>query len=303
MATGFSLTNRLKIPVIEEGNTNWLSYLTHWAELMDVMFTVLSNKDYVISGLEMSSDPTSLDFSYSSGSASINGSVVNIGSGSGSTLPDTFNWVYVQDGQIKVSTSAPTGIDYVPVACLQTDSIGVIGPAELRPSPPSVNGVSIRPEQVNPTGHINMAAGTRILHVDSNVGMQTIMFNNSEVQTLVNWGNQASAQGWTDVSVAPFVPDRAKFVVLNCYMATYRALANDWAVLEVKTGTSHDDNVHNFVDYGHPDAISLNTSQKGHVNQIILPIESKKFRARTLIDDFTGSAVYYASIKLMGYIL
>ena len=60
MADEFSLTSRLKIPIPVQNNTNWQDMLTHWAELFDVMVTVLANKDYVISGLNVTTSPVKL---------------------------------------------------------------------------------------------------------------------------------------------------------------------------------------------------------------------------------------------------
>jgi hypothetical protein len=303
MADSYILTSRFKIPVPALNDTNWLEDAAHWAELMDTMFTVLSNKDYVISGLSVSTLPTSLDFSYSAGSVSINSVAVDITSGNGTALANTFNWIYIQSGVIKIDSYPPTGVTYVPIACLQTDATGVVGFADLRPSPPTVNGISITPYQVNPTSNINMAEGKRVLHADSNVGSNFVLFGNAQVQTILNWGNQASAQDWTTLNIAALVSTNAKFAVLNCHMATYNANSDGWAVLEVKTSSDHDSNVYNFVDYGHPGASVLNGSQIGHTNQLVLPITSeKKFQVRSLISDLGVSGVYYASIKIMGYV-
>jgi hypothetical protein len=304
MATDeYGLTSRFKIPVPTKGNTNWQEFLTHWAEVNDVMFTVLSNKDYVISGLVVSSDPASLNFSYTAGSVSINSATVDIVSGNGSLQADAFNWIYVQNAVLKISNYPPTGTTYVPIACLQTSTTGVVGPADLRPSPPTVNDITINPYQVNPTDNINLAVGKRIVHADSNVGSNIVMFGNAQTQTIMNWGNQAAAKDWTEYSVGSLVAATTKFIVLNCYMATYNADSNGWAVLEVKTSDDHDDNNYNFVDYGHPGASVLNSPQRGHANQITLPITSdKKFRVRTLVDSLGVTGVYYASIKILGYI-
>lgn len=304
MAEEFALTSRFKIPVPAEDSTEWLDYLTHWAELNDVMLTVLATKNYVITGLSVSSLTTSLEFSYSAGSVSIDSATVSISAGNGTAVANTFNWVYIQGGVIKISIYPPTGVSYVPIACLQTDATGVLAYADLRPSPPTVNDISIAPSQVNPTSNVNLASGKRILHTDTNVGSNTVMFSNSQKQSLLSWGNQISANDWVTLSTASFVEATAKFAILNCYMATLNADSNGWAILEVKTDTTDDNNVYNCVDYGHPAANVLNASQIGQVNQIMLPLTTdKKFQVRTLIDSLGATGVYYASIQLLGYVV
>jgi hypothetical protein len=304
MADEYALTSRFKIPVPVLDSTSWLDYLTHWAEMMDVMFTALSVGDYVISGLAVTTESTSLDFSYGSGSVSINSSTVDITSGNGSATASAFNWVYIQGGVVKISIYPPTGASYVPLASLQTDATGVVGYADLRPSPPTVNGISITPFQVNPTSNINMAAGKKIIHADSGVGSNTVMFSDTSLLSILSWGNQTIAKDWETFSVSAYVTPDAKFAILNCYIATLDVVSDGWAVLEVKTETTDADYVYNFVDYGHPSASVLNAFQRGQTQQIILPLTSdKKFQARSLIDSLGGSGKYYALIKIMGYVV
>lgn len=303
MADGYTLTSRFKIPLPEEGNETWLEWITHWGSLMDVMFTALANKDYVISGLAVTTSPSSLSFSYAAGSVSINGVQVDISSGSGTLTASTFNWIYVQGGVLKLALTPPSGVSYVPIACVLTNT-GASGSADLRPSPPMINGVSITPFQVNPTGDVNMVTSKRIIHADSNVGSNVVLFGDGEVSPVVNWGNLNTAKDWEDVDLSAKVPAIAKFAILNCYMATYLASYEGWAVLEVKTSDAHTDNIYNFVDYGHLNASVLNGSQLGHANQIMLPInEDTKFKARTLISGLGGLGVYYAYVRLMGYVV
>lgn len=304
MANDITLTNRFKIPIPDENHTDWLVYLQHWAEIMEVMFTALSNKDYVIGGLTVGTTSTSLNFSYSGGAVSINSVQINISSGSGLLVANTFNWIYVQNGQMRTATLPPSGSSYVPIACAQTDSDGVVGLADIRPSPPTINNISINPSQVNPTSHINMAAAKRVVHADSNVGSNIVMFIDSEIQTVKSWVNQAVAKDWESVDVSTFVPSGAKFAILNCYMATFNEPSNGWATLEVKTETLSNDYVYNFTHHGNPDSSAFNPSQIGSTNQIMLALDTdKKFLARTLIDSAGGSGTYFAFVKLVGYII
>ena len=309
MADSFSLTNRFKISIPAGGDTNWLTDLTHWAEMMEVMFTALANKDYVITGLTATFGSDSLGFTYSAGSVSINGETVDLNSGNATAEANAFNWLDVQEGVVKLSTLPPSGANYVPLYSFQTDDTGIIGGGDLRTSPPSVNGVSIAPRQVNPTSNINMDAGKRVLHADQNVASNIVMFTNAQTQEIVTWGNQTAAIGWGGIDVSTIVTAEAKFAILNCYIATYTADTDGFAVLEVKTKTTDTDNVYNFVDYGHPTANVLNASQRGPVNQITLPLDidedegTKKFQVRSLVNNLGATGVYYASVKIIGYVV
>lgn len=303
MADKFSLTGRFKFSIPERADVSWLADLTNLVEKLDTVLSGLSNKDYVISGLDVTTSADSLGFTYTGGSVSINSVTVNISSGNSTAVESGYTWVYIQGGVLKVSAYAPTGQRYVPLACLQTNVTGVIGHAEMRPSPPTVNGIVITPSQVNPTSNINMAAGKRVLHADSSVGSNTIMFSNAEVQNVVNWGNQAAAKDWTTINLAAVVPANAKFAILNCYLATLNANADGWAVLEVKTSAGHDNNIYNFVDYGHSSANVLNANQYGNTNQIMLPLSARTFQVRAFVDSLGGTGVYYAFVKLVGYVV
>lgn len=303
MSDEFSLTNRFKVPVPVLNNRAWLDMLTHWAELFDVMVTVLSNQDYVISGLGVSTSATSLEFTYTEGVASINGSSVLITSGAGSLTASSFNWIYVQSGQIKVSTYPPSGVSYVALACIQTDDSGAIGPADLRVSSPGVNGVSIAPFQVNPTGDINIAAGKRLKHADATVGSNILLYPNSERASIVNWGNQTIAQAWQQIDVSTYLPATAKFAILNLRLATLNADTEGWALLEVKTNSSDTDYIHFVSDHGHGASGPLTPSVWGPSREITLAVDDdKKFWVRSLINSLGGSGVYYAFVQLMGYV-
>jgi len=302
MADTFSLTNRFKYPVPTLNSTNWMDLLTHWAELNDVMFTVLSNRNYVISGLDVTTSSTSLDFSYVSGVVSINGSAVSISSGNGSLIADTFNWIYVQGGVIKISTYPPSGVPYVSLACVQTDSTGTVGHADLRPSPPVLNGVSITPSQVNPTSDINLLAGKRFRQADNNVGSNIFLFSDAQIVTIINWGNQTVAKTWQDVDLSTYLPATAKFAILDLRISTLSANVEGWVILEVKTNSTDTDYMYFVRDYGHPNAAPLNSKVWGPSEQVILAVDSdNKFRVRTVISSL-GLGTYYAFIQLKGYV-
>lgn len=299
----FSLTSRFKIPVPVKNNTNWQDMLTHWAELFDVMVTVLSNKDYIINGLGVTTSPVSLEFSYDEGVASINGNSVSITSGAGSLVANTFNWVYVQNGQVKVSTYPPSGASFVPLASIQTDDTGAVGPADLRISSPGVNGVSIAPFQVNPTGDINLQAGKRIKHIDGNVGSNILLYSDSQRVFIVNWGNQTVAKAWQQINVSTYLPATAKFAILNLRLATLNADMEGWAILEVKTNTGDTDYIHFVNDHGHGAAAPLTPSVWGPSQEIIIAVDDdKKFWVRSLVNNLGGTGVYYAFIQLLGYV-
>jgi hypothetical protein len=301
MANNHSLTNRLKLAIIEEEHTDWSSLASHWPEIIEVMINVLANKDYVINGLAASTVPTSLAFTYSAGQVSINGSIVDLNSGNGLTIAETYNWLYVQGGQVKLSTLLPTGESYVPLYCFETDDTGIVAAADLRPSPPSLSGITIEPQQVNPTDDINMAAGKRVLHADSNVSSNTVMFTDAQVTEILTLSNLAAAEDWTEIDLSAIVTADTRFVIINCYMATFQADTDGFAVLEVKTEDSDTDYIHNVLDYGHPSASVVNPNQYGNTSQFVIRLDAdKKFRARTRIDSL-GSGTYYAFIKLMGY--
>jgi len=300
---GYTLTPRLKIPVPEKNDGDWLEYMNHWAELIDVMLTVMANQDYVISGLSITTSVDSLDFTYSSGVVSINGSDVNITGGSGVLIADKFNWVYVQSGQVKVSIYPPSGTPFVPLASVQTDSTGAVGPADLRISPPGVNGVSIAPFQVNPTGDINLATGKLVKHAASTIGNNIVMFSNDEISSVVNWGNRTSANDWQQIDISTLVPSTAKLAILNMRLATLNAETTGWAVLEVRTESSDTEHLFFVCDYGHGSAVTLNPSVWGPNKQIMLRLSSdKKFWVRTRINNLGGTGAYYAFVQLLGYV-
>lgn len=303
MADEFSLTSRFKIPVPVLNNRNWLDILTHWAELMDVMYTSFANGDYIISGLAITTSATSLEFTYDAGVASVNGDSVSITSGAGSLIIDTFNWIYIQNEVVKVSTYPPSGVSYVPLASIQTDSTGAVGSADLRISAPGVNGVSIAPFQVNPTGDINLAVGKRLKHVDANVGSNILKYTDSQIVSVVNWGNQTAAKVWQQIDVSTYLPATAKFAILNLRLATLNADPTGWALLEVKTNDTDTDYVYFERDYGHGAAITLNPPVWGPNRQIILAVDDdKKFWVRSLVNNLGGTGVYYAFIQLLGYV-
>lgn len=299
----FSLTSRLKVPVPVENNTSWGDMLTHWAELLDVMVTALSNKDYVISGLGVTTSPVTLEFTYGAGVASINGSSVAITSGAGSLVAESYNWIYVQSGQMKIATYPPSGASFVPIASVQTDASGAVGPADLRIAAPGVNGVSIAPFQVNPTGDIRLQAGKRLKHADANVGSNILLYSNSERVSIVNWGNQTAAKAWQQINVSTYLPSTAKFAILNLRLATLNADTEGWALLEVKTNSADTDYIHFVSDHGHGAAVTLTPSVWGPSVQITLPVdEAKKFWVRSLVNNLGGTGVYYAFVQLMGYV-
>lgn len=299
----FSLTSRFKVPVPVKNNTNWLDMLTHWAELFDVMVTALSNQDYIISGLEVTTSPVTLEFTYGEGVASINGSSVSLTSGAGSLVADTFNWIYVQSGQVKVSTYPPSGASFVPLASVQTDSSGAVGPADLRISSPGINGISIFPFQVNPTGDINLSAGKRLKHADGNVGSNILLYSDDQRVSIVNWGNQTAAKAWQQIDISTYLPATAKFAILNLRLATLNADTEGWALLEVKTDTDDTDYIHFVSDHGHGAAVTLNPPVWGPSNEITIAVDNeKKFWVRSLVNNLGGTGVYYAFIQLMGYV-
>ena len=303
MADEFSFTNRFKIPVPVKNNTNWGDMLTHWAELFDVVVTTLSNKDYVISGLGITTSPVSLDFTYSAGVVSINGNSVSISSGAGSLTMSTYNWIYIQSGQIKVSTHPPSGASFVPIASVQTDATGSIGPADLRMAAPGVNGVSIRPFQVNPTGDINLLQGKRVKHTDANVGSNILLYSDSERVSIVNWGNQTASKAWTQVNVSTYLPSTAKFAILSLRLATLNANTEGWALLEVKTNATDTDYIHFVSDYGRGAAGMLNPPVWGPSVESILAVDDeKKFWVRSLVNNLGGTGAYYAFVQLLGYV-
>jgi hypothetical protein len=300
----FSLTSRMKVPVPASNSTDWLELLTHWAELLDVMLTVLSNKDYVISGLSVTTSPASLEFSYSAGTVSINGINVSVSAGSGSLVASKFNWVYVQSGQVKVSTLPPSGASYVPIASLQTDTTGTVGPADLRAAPPVVSGITIAPFQVNPTGDINLPTGKRVKHVDTNVGSNIVLYSNDEITTVVNWGNQTAAKAWEQIDLSAVLPATAKFARLNLRLATLNAEPTGWALLEVKTNSSDSDYMYFVSDHGHGATAPFNGAVWGPSNIITLRVDTtKKFWVRSLINNLGGTGAYYAFIQLVGYVV
>jgi len=303
MADEFSLTSRLKIPIPVENSTSWLDMLTHWAELLDVMATAFANQDYVISGLGVTSDPVTLEFTYAEGVASINGSSVSIASGAGSLVANSYNWVYVQSGQMKVSTYPPSGASFVPIASLQTNDSGVVGPADLRIVAPGVNGVSIAPFQVNPTGDINLAAGKRVKHTDGNVGSNILLYSDTERVSIVNWGNQTTAKAWQQIDLSTYLPEPAKFAILNLRLATLNADTEGWALLEVRTAEGDTEFVHFVSDHGHGAAAPMTPSVWGPSNEIMLKVDDgKKFWVRSLVDNLGGAGAYYAFVQLLGYV-
>lgn len=304
MADDYSLTNRFKFPVPVLNHTNWLDLLTHWAELNDVMLTTLSNKDYVISGLEVITTTSSLNFTYTGGVVSINGSSVIVSSGGGTFIADRFNWIYVQSGVVKVSAYPPTGVSYVPIVSAQVDDTGTVGEADLRPSPPVINGSTITPVQVNPTSNINMESGMRVIHADSNVGNNTVMFSRNEVRQIVNWGNKTAAMAWVQQDLSTYVPAGTKFAILNIRMATLNVDAIGWALLDVKTLSGDIDYLNMVSDHGHGAAVTLNPHSWGTSIQIILPVDTdKKFWVRTMVSNITGLGKYYAAVHLLGYVI
>jgi hypothetical protein len=303
MADEYSLTSRFKVPVPAENNTNWLDLLTHWAELFDVMTTVLANQDYVVSGLSVTTDPVTLEFTYDEGVASINGSTVSVTSGAGSLVANSFNWVYLQSGQVKVSTYPPSGASFVPIASIQTNDDGAVGPADLRVTAPGVNGVSIAPYQVNPTGDVNLAAGKRLKHTDGNVGSNILLYPDSERVSIVNWGNQTAAKAWQQIDVSTYLPATAKFAILNLRLATLNADTEGWALLEVRTSEGDTEYIHFVNDYGHGAAAPLNSPVWGASNEIILKVDDeKKFWVRSLVNNLGGTGAYYAFVQLLGYV-
>lgn len=297
----YSLTSRFKIPIPAQDTVDWGELIEYWIKLNEVMFSTLSRGDYVVSGFSLAYSPFTLIVTYASGTAYINNTEVSIVGNSITLIANSYNWMYIQDGQMKVSTNYPTGSTYLPIACIQTNATSTVTVADLKPSYPTVKGISITPEQVNPVENINMASSMRVLHEDSNVTSNTIMFPKAQIQTVLNWGNQTSAKAWTEVNLSTNVPNGTKFAILACNMATYNTPSTGWAILEVKTNSTDNDYVYNFVDYGHGNANVLNSNQVGNTNQIVLPLDTnKKFKARTLIDSISTGA-YYATIKILGY--
>lgn len=302
MADEFTQTSRFKIPVPALNNTNWLDFLTHWAEIMDVMFTMFATRDYVISGLTVSTSPSSLGFTYTEGVVSINGVQVAVSSGGGSLTANTFNWLYVQSGIVKLSTYPPSGVPFVAISAIQTDASGSVGTADLRPSPPTVNGITITPAQVNPSLDINIAASKRVLHADSNVSSNIILFSNAERELVKDWGNQSIAKDLEEIDISSFIPSGTKAIIINLRMSTLNANSDGWALLEAKTNALDDDYVHIASDYGHPGAAPLNPSVSGPSVEIVLPINLDRiFRVRTLTSNLGGAGTYYAFVELLGY--
>jgi hypothetical protein len=301
-------TNKLKLGVPEENDTNWGSSVGHWADVMEIIGTALLNRNYVVSGFNAYTNAGNLTFSYDSGTVCVSGNPVFIAGGAASLTASTHNWVYSYGSSITISTIMPTG-QFCPLYCILTSSTGAVATADLRPLYPRANGVNLSPKQLSPTDNCYIAGGKRIYHNDSGVASNIKMWTITEVEAnqpggaILLWEDKTAGIDWATVNASAIVSANAKFAIVNTYLNTYNVPSTGWVNFRLTADTTVNPYYFSHVDFGHLGATQVTPWLTSYNSkQHLIPFGAgKKLYAKTEVDSL-GAGKYSAAMTLMGYI-
>jgi len=299
MATSY--TNKIKLNTVDVDDTGWGGAISHNFIALDAILKNHIYSNYVISGLTITQG-LNREFSYSTGSVNINGIVYSLPGAAGEFYNNNYNWVYISNGALTLSTSPLSGTNLILLYIVLVSDNTVSCVADCRPYPPRVDGVAIAPESVSPTGNINLAAGKRIISSDFSVGNNTVILPDS-LEVLV-WANQTTAKTEVTVDCSALVPSGVKFGIFNAYMATYGMTYNEWAVLTVRRDVGVYQFQNSALDYGHGSTEAIDGYYIGQSHQFIVRFDAGGVLAKTTIPSggiTVGSYTCY--LDLVGYIM
>jgi hypothetical protein len=297
------VTNRLKLSVFAEDNEDWVSKVNHWPFALEAIIAQMLSRQYVENGFDVTGT-SGLDITYNEGDVNISGTSAYLAGATPTLTDDSYNWIFVRSGSVVISTSPPGGaVDYCMLYCVRTESSAISEIGDFRYTYPRVNGITISPLNINPTGNINMAASKRIYHSDALVGSNVVMLGTK--QNLKSWTNQTSVKAWTELACTSYVSSVSKFAIVGLYCATYGTLADRWANLRCRKNSSMYENQYTAIDYGHPSAEAIDGNVIGQAHCFTIPFDTglKLSASVTLPSVGIGSGSYYAYVDLLGYIL
>jgi hypothetical protein len=148
-----SYTSRLKKRLPATGDNNWDDEWHDNEKIDEVVQGALLSDNRVISGGAVT-DGGGLAVDFSEAVVRLNGARLTVGAASFVMTADQANWLYIDAaGEVVTSLTPPAG-DYIPMAMVDTDSVGILRIADLRPM-----GQARKPFVIFSTGQSNMTSG------------------------------------------------------------------------------------------------------------------------------------------------
>jgi len=288
--------------VFSDAEEDWTDKVNHWPFALEAIVAQMLSRQYVESGFDVTGQ-SGLAITYDPGDVNIAGTSYALAGASPTLTDDDYNWIFVRDNSVTISTSPPGGaVDYCMLYCVRTESGSIAEIGDFRYTFPRVNGITISPLNINPTGNINMPASKRIYHSDALVGSNYVMLGSP--YTLKSWTNQSVVRAWTELDCSSQVSAVAKFAVIGLYCSTSQVQADRWANLRCRKDSGGYENQYTAIDYGHGSAEAIDGLVVGQSFTHIIPLTTaKKVEASvTLPSVGLGSGSYYAYVDLLGYI-
>lgn len=298
-----SYTSRLKLGKFEDTDQDWGGEYRRLVDTTEIVLNQMLRRNYVISGLTVTFTTGTLNFAYTSGQVAVDGALYGITGNNGSVTDNSTSWLYIQGGAVILSGSVPVG-SYVALGCIVASNGAIEFIADLRPSYPRVNGVTIAPLNVAPTGNINIATSKRIVQADT-VGSNYFLFEPGSVVTVVSKESQTSATAWVAVNLVGNLPGDAKFAVVTVHSQCFQCpIGSAYASMHVRGNESTDEDQFHTVAFGRGIDEGFYNSGRGSSHKFIIPVSgaNKTIWYKTTSGGL-GSGSFNAYVDLVGYMI